>query len=174
MKYKYTAEELFELPEYKESFYADFGDPEKDFSVKEKIDKDFAHTENYSENIFYHAGNGTNELGLGKGLYLGKDKIALHNFYNLVSEYGNSMKTYEGNPHFLDLTEPHSIENFEKEAIRKYGEQKDKNHLRLATIDNGFDGIRYFDPSATGEEFVLFNADKVKLIHEEVFVEYDK
>ena len=39
MKYKYTAEELFELPEYQDSFRSDFGDPEKDCFAKEKIEK---------------------------------------------------------------------------------------------------------------------------------------
>jgi len=167
MSYKYTAEELFELPEYKSSFYSDFGTPEKDSSVKEKIELDFARTENYAEGIFYHAGNGTGEAGLGKGLYLGKDKNALHNFYNLICEFGNSIKVYKGEPNFLDLTEPNSLENFEKEAVKAYGEQKNREHLRSAVVAKGFYGIRYFDPSATGEEFVLFNTDKVKFLGEE-------
>jgi len=32
------------------------------------------------------------------------------------------------------------------------------------TLELGFDGILYFDPYATGEEFVLFNTEKVKKI----------
>ncbi len=28
----------------------------------------------------------------------------------------------------------------------------------------GFDGIRYYDPQATGEEFVLFNTEKVRKV----------
>ena len=138
--------------------------------MKEKIENDFVRTKNYIEGIFYHAGNGTGEIGLGKGLYLGKDKNALHNFYNLGGALGSSMKTYKGEPSFLDLTEPNSLEIFEKEAIQKFGEQEDKNHLCLATIENDFDGIRYFDPSATGEEFVLYNTNTVKLISEKDFV----
>ena len=31
----------------------------------------------------------------------------------------------------------------------------------MLTLKKGFDGIRYFDPYTTGEEFVLFNTDKV-------------
>jgi len=36
--------------------------------------------------------------------------------------------------------------------------------LNKNTLGLGFDGIRYFDPCTTGEEFVLFNVDKVKMI----------
>ena len=32
------------------------------------------------------------------------------------------------------------------------------------TLELNYDGIRYFDPIATGEEFVLFNTHKVKRI----------
>jgi hypothetical protein len=31
-------------------------------------------------------------------------------------------------------------------------------------IEMGYDGIRYYDPLATGEEFVLFNRSKIKKI----------
>ena len=167
MKYKYTAEELFLLPEYQNSFRSDFGDIEKDISLKEKVEKGLAHTKNYTEGIFYHAGNGTGEAGLGNGLYLGKDKNALHYFYNLDGMLGNYMETYKGEPMFLDLTEPNSFMTFEYAAIKKYGKQTDKEHLRLAVLNSNFDGIRYFDSSATGEEFVLYNTSKVKLLSKE-------
>ena len=118
----------------------------------------------YKDDIFYHATGGTSEIGVGKGLYLGKDKNAVHNFYNGEGEFGDEVEIYQGSPNFIDLTEPKKFEEFEKEAIAKYGKSSDKNYLNKNTLRLGFDGIRYFDPCTTGEEFVLFNVDKVKMI----------
>lgn len=164
MKYKYTAEELLQLPEYKEIFFSEIGDWNTDFFAKKRLKKDIAKSSNYSEGIFYHATGGTGEIGLGKGLYLSKDKKAVYNFYNGEGEFGNDIEVYEGEPNFLDLTVPKVFENFEADAINKYGKSLDKKYLEQATLALGFDGIRYFDPCATGEEFILYKTDKVKLI----------
>ena len=164
MKYQYTAEELLQLPEYKEIFFSEIGDWNTDSFAKNRLKNDIAKSSNYSEGIFYHATGGTGEIGLGKGLYLGKDKKAVYNFYNGEGEFGSDIEIYEGEPNFLDLTVPKVFENFESEAINKYGKSPDKKYFEQATLALGFDGIRYFDPCATGEEFILYKTDKVKLI----------
>lgn len=164
MKYRFTAEELFNLPEYKQIFISEIGNPDNDDYAKSKYKKDIAKTRNYKDDIFYHATGGTSEIGVGKGLYLGKDKNAVHNFYNGEGEFGDEVEICQGSPNFIDLTEPKKFEEFEKEAIAKYGKSSDKNYLNKNTLRLGFDGIRYFDPCTTGEEFVLFNVDKVKMI----------
>lgn len=164
IKYQFTAEELLQLPEYKEIFFSEIGDWNTDSFAKNRLKNDIAKSSNYSEGIFYHATGGTGEIGLGKGLYLGKDKKAVYNFYNGEGEFGSDIEIYEGEPNFLDLTVPKVFENFESEAINKYGKSPDKKYFEQATLALGFDGIRYFDPCATGEEFILYKTDKVKLI----------
>ena len=113
--------------------------------------------------IYYHATGGTGETGVGMGLYLGKDKRALDNFYNCDGQEGN-IETFKGNPSFIDLTIYNEFEKFSGLAENKYGKEPSNNHLKELTISMGYDGIRYYDPIATGEEFVLYNFNKVKKI----------
>ena len=68
MKYRFTAEELFNLPEYKQIFISEIGNPDNDDYAKSKYKKDIAKTRNYKDDIFYHATGGTSEIGVGKGL----------------------------------------------------------------------------------------------------------
>jgi hypothetical protein len=152
-----TAEELLNLPETKEKLesYSD------EYGIKRKIRLDLAKTKKYKPNIFYHATGGIGESGVGRGLYLGKDRKALDNFYNSDGDDGAIIE-YRGNPKFIDLSLDKDFDGFEKEAIKKYGKLKYNDHLRRLTLKKGFDGIRYYDPFTTGEEFVLYNADKVK------------
>lgn len=150
-----SAEELLELPETKE-ILNNQGDS---YSIEQKIKLDLAKTQNYKPAVFYHATGGTSEIGVGKGLYLGKDKKALNNFYNLGNH--GKIEEYHGNPRFIDLTIYEKFNEFEKLAIAKYGNSTNNEHLKLLTLDMGFDGIRYYDPLATGEEFVLYNTKKV-------------
>jgi hypothetical protein len=158
MKKKHlTAEKLLTLPETKEKLtnYSD------DYGIKRKIKFDLAKTKNYKTNTFYHATGGIGEAGVGRGLYLGKDKKALNNFYNSDSEFGTIIE-YKGNPKFLDLVLYKDFDDFEKQAIKKYGKIKHNDHLKEFTLEKGFDGIRYYDPFTTGEEFVLYNVDKIR------------
>lgn len=157
--YKYTAEELFSLPETKERL-EHYGE-EEDIALKIKLD--LARTENYQDNTFYHGTGGFGEAGVGQGLYLGKDKIAINNFYNSDGEDGE-IETYIGNPNFIDLADYSDFDKFEEEAIEKFGKRESNNHLKELTLLKGFDGIRYYDPEATGEEFVLFNTKKVNRV----------
>lgn len=138
-----------------------------------------AKTKNYKPNTYYHlnTNRGLN-AGVGKGLYLGRDKDALISFYDLEGE-NKTVDTYVGNPNWLDLMDYADYDRYEQEAIRKYGKNYvSKNSisdidirgemLRKLAIEKGFDGIRYYDPQATGEEFVLFDVKKVKKIYDDV------
>ena len=155
----YTAEMLLKLSETKARL-ENYGD---NYVIRRKIKLDLAKTKNYKEGVFYHATGGLSESGVGKGLYLGKDKKALDNFYNSDGTEGEIIE-YVGAPKYLDLTLYKDMEEFEKRAIEKYSKREDNEHLKLLMLELGFDGIRYYDPIATGEEFVLYNTDKVKAI----------
>ena len=134
-----------------------------------------AKTKNYKPNTYYHlnTNRGLN-AGVGKGLYLGRDKDALIAFYDLEGE-NKTVDTYVGSPNWLDLMDYKLYDQYEQKAIRKYGKNYvAKNSisdldargemLRKLAVEQGFDGIRYYDPQATGEEFVLFDVNKVKKI----------
>ena len=163
-EFKYTAEELFNSSDYFGLFVEEFGNPLNDKTAKSKYEKDISKTKNYKPGFFYHAVGGVSEIGLGKGLYLGKDASALFNFYNGEGEFGDVLIEYYGFPNFVDLSSTNDYENFVKEAIQLFGKDAQNSYLCKLTLQKGFDGIRYFDPYTTGEEFVLFNTDVVKQI----------
>ena len=163
-EFELTAEELLQTPYYSELFADEFGDYTKDEYAIKKYTKDIAKTINYKVNTFYHATGGIGECGVGEGLYLGKDAMALHNFYNGEDEFGDSVIEYYGNPKFIDLCIKEDFEKFKEEAIKKYGKDASRSCFVKLTTEKGFDGIRYFDPCTTGEEFVLYNTDTVKKI----------
>jgi hypothetical protein len=151
-----TAEELLNLPESRVRL-ENYGD---EYLIQRKIKLDLAKTRNYKPNFFFHATGGIGEAGVGEGLYLGKDKRALRNFYNSAGQEGKIIKYY-GKPRFLNLALYSDYDEFEKEAIRRFGRRKNNEHMKLLTLEEGYDGIRYYDPIATGEEFVLFKVNKV-------------
>lgn len=152
-----TAEELLQLPKTL-SLLDNYGD---EYLIKHKIKYDLAQTKNYKPNTYYHATGGTGEIGIGFGLYLGKDKRALSNFYNCE---GGEIDIYEGNPLFIDLALLDDFDNFEEEARQKFLNYKFNEHFKMLTLSKRYDGIRYYDPIATGEEFVVYNCEKLKLI----------
>ena len=156
MKTNNTAEELLELEETRK-LLDNYGDA---YLIEKKKKRDLAKTCNYKKGIFYHATGGLGESGLGKALYLGKDRRALNNFYNLDGTEGY-VEVYLGNPLFIDLALYDEFDKFESTAKEKYPNAKYNVHLRLLTLALGYDGIRYYDPIATGEEFVLYNTNKV-------------
>ena len=157
--YKYTAEQLLALPQTIERLNQ-YGD---ESMIISKIEKDIANTKNYQKNVFYHGTGGFGESGVGQGLYLGEDKNAINNFYNGDGRDGE-IETYIGKPLFIDLSIFSDFYNFEEDAIKKFGKQEYNNHFKALTLLKGFDGIRYYDPIATGEEFVLYNTQKVNKI----------
>ncbi len=138
-----------------------------------------AKTKNYLPNTYYHVNTGGLNAGVGKGLYLGRDKDALISFYDQEEE-NKKVDAYIGNPNWFDLMRYEDYSRFIEEAIRKYGKNYvEKNSLadidikgemlKKLAIEKGFDGIRYYDPQATGEEFVLFNTNKVKKLSNSIF-----
>jgi hypothetical protein len=160
MSKKYlTAEELLELEKTKELLenYSD------EYGIKHKIKFDLAQTKHYEINVFYHATGGTGETGVGHGLYLGKDRRALNNFYNGDGTRGQIIK-YRVRAKFIDLTRFDEFEAFEAVAISKFPKREHNEQFKLLALELGFDGIRYYDPIATGEEFVLYNTEKAKML----------
>jgi len=124
--------------------------------------------DNFIDGVFYHQANSLEEkngilkngfdptkvrisnCGMGRGLYLGRDKNALINFYaNDVNNPQDFTIRILGSFNFLDL-----IKNQEFLQINKKG-------LEEKVLNLGYDGVRYYDPDATGEEFVLFNHSKI-------------
>jgi hypothetical protein len=137
---------------------------ERDYSLN------IGNPDNFVDGIYYHQTNSeedrnniikngfnTNRVqksnrGVGKGLYLGRDKNALVNFY---SDNINNPKDFtlkiKGDFNFLDL-----LDN--QEFL-----QENKENLEKKVLLMGYDGVRYYDLDATGEEFVLFNFKKATI-----------
>lgn len=163
-----TAEDMLQHPETKKRFANMFGEFDKlDDEVKEYTGAFHAKTKNYKPNTYYRVENsgGRGSAGVGRGMYVGKDKLALEAFYNIESI--GKMKQFTGDPKWLDLVDYKDYDKFEQEAIKKYGKLEGNDHLGKLTLDKKFDGIRYYDPEASGEEFVLFDTSKLKEINSE-------
>ncbi len=127
---------------------------------------------NFVDGVYYHQANSQKDkkeiikkgfdknkiqksnCGVGMGLYLGRDKNALVNFYseNLDNPQDFTLKI-RGDFSFLDLFDD---QNFLRE---------NKDSLEEKVLSMGYDGIRYYDPDATGEEFILFNYKKATCIN---------
>lgn len=134
---------------------------------------------NFEEDVFYHNANSSedainiirfgyntnslddNNCGVGRGLYLGRDKNALINFYggNFNNPKDNTVKIL-GKFKFVNLLLTKKFKSFIQKANRK------KMSIENYVLSLGYDGIRYFDLYATGEEFVLFNISKCKFQQE--------
>ena len=124
--------------------------------------------DNFIDGVYYHQANSEEDrnniiqngfdakrvqrsnCGVGKGLYLGRDKNALINFYsdNINNPRDLSLKI-RGDFNFLDLLDDQKFL------------QENNDNLEEKVLTMGYDGIRYYDPDATGEEFVLFNYSKI-------------
>lgn len=161
-----TAEDMYSYPETKIILEGLFGDDEEGKRDIEYFKDYLAKTKNYKENIYYRVeeGIGRGISGMGNGLYLGKDKEALKKFYGNSegSNYGKRVEvsTFVGTPKWLDLIEYSKYNKFLKDI--KIENLFNSNKVGEVVKKMGFDGIRYYDPTATGEEFVLFNINKVK------------
>ena len=125
--------------------------------------------ENFIEGVYFHQTNSHEDklailklgfdkglvaeenrgMGLGAGLYMGRDKRVLINFYS--TDFNNPIDntiTIHGNFKFFN-------------AISK---RLPKRDIREFVLSRGYDGIRYYDSDATGEEFVLFDYKKIKTL----------
>jgi len=165
MSYDQTAEELL-TPSEIQIMQDELGD------IQEWIIDFHAKTINYKKNIYYHVRTDGDEMeGVGEGLYLGKDKDVLIKFYGSYYLDNNEdnddkihLQIFQGNPNFLDLTRRINFKEFKELSKKEFPNEENNNELKKMTLQIGYDGIRYHDPIATGEEFVLYNTDKVKLI----------
>lgn len=139
--------------------------------------------DNFKQNTFYHYANsledqrqilkkgfdvnkvGKQNQGLGSGLYLGRDKKTLMKFYdaNLIGDE-NCIITIKGKFNFLSLLSETKEQKFLKKARKMF--PNDPDHIEKYTTKLGYDGIRYYDPLATGEEFVLFDLSAITIIRE--------
>lgn len=127
-----------------------------------------SNSDNFIDGVYYHQANSNKEkevilkkgfdtnkvsnrnCGAGRGLYLGRDKNALINFYSDdLDNPQDFILKIRGEFNFLNLLDD-----------RKFL-QENKYNLEKKVLSMGYDGIRYYDPDATGEEFVLFNCSKI-------------
>ncbi len=123
--------------------------------------------DNFKNNVYYHQANSVKDrdnilnngfklnkvkptnCGAGRGLYLSRDKRAIINFYSESLDNAQDLTLkIEGSFNFLDILD------------NRYLLQTP--YLLDKMLANKYDGLRYYDPDATGEEFVLFNPRKVK------------
>lgn len=130
---------------------------------KDIIDRYLAKSKNYKPNTYYRVegGSGSGYAGMGNGLYLGRDISALKNFYDIEDE-GKPIVEYVGNPKWLDLMDYKAEEEFIKSCKENKIRILNSNEVGDYVKSFGFDGIRYYDPEATGEEFVLFDVSKLR------------
>ncbi len=108
-------------------------------------------------------GGGISEI---RGLYLGGDKNAIKNFYGLDEDAAKLLR-FDGQPKLMNLMNKTDEEKFLSEVQTKYGIKNTKSKefgdaLEKELRDRGYDGARYFDPYATGEEVVIVNPASVK------------
>lgn len=144
----------------------------EEYLSAEYSEKDYfcylSNPDNFVDGVYYHQANSPEErssilesefdenkvsnsnCGAGRGLYLGRDKKALTNFYvSDVNKPQDFTIKIRGDFHFFDLMDD-----------RKFM-QENSEDLKDVVLKLGYDGIRYYDPDATGEEFVLFNYSKM-------------
>lgn len=97
------------------------------------------------------------------GMYLSTDPKAIKEFYGMDME-SVTTKAY-GNPRWLDLMDRNSETKFLSEVEEKYsvkdGAPEFGRAIAKELTARGYDGIKYFDPWATGEEYVLVNTAAV-------------
>lgn len=159
---KITAEDILKNPEIIKQIDNIGGKEEREYWIQRNIAK----TKNYKPDTYYRVESGISSsgyAGVGNGLYLGRDKKVLLNFYG--DEDGNGkMSEFKGNPKWLDLIEQNKFKEFKQFLKNKKINLLNSDEVGEIVKKMGYDGIRYYDSFATGEEFVLFNTDKIKKI----------
>ena len=145
-------------------------------NINSDVDSEFikefhAKPKRYKPNTYYRVERsyGKGYSGLGKGLYLGRDKTALYRFYDPESYFNqeppSKMSKYKGKPKWLDLRDSKKLESFERGLKRRGIDQINSDKVGNIVRRKGYDGIIYYDSTATGEEFVLFNTKKVVKVY---------
>lgn len=109
-------------------------------------------------------------ISMINGLYVGRDSAALNQFYGTVVKEDTGtdpvISKYYGNPKWLDLSNLKDEKAFLRDVKKKYkikdtSSAKFGDALEAEVLARGYDGVKYFDPYATGEEFVLINQESV-------------
>ena len=163
----------------------------KQLGFKQKLSEEFPEewwAKNSTPNQYYHIGEeeimsfdksksrfdasirggGISQIN---GLYLGRDPKALGKFYGMIirDELGKTptISSFKMAPKWLDLSNVADETKFLSEVARKYGVRQGRTKsfgdaLEKEIIERGYDGVRYFDPYATGEEFILVKEPKVQ------------
>ena len=133
--------------------------------IQSWIDRFHAKPYNYKSNTYYRVVRKGHQAysGVGNGLYLGRDKQALINFYD-IDDDGFPVHTYRGKPKWLNLLRYSKYRDFENYLKTRGIDMVNSENVGDVVIDMGYDGIRYYDPMATGEEFVLFNLDALRRV----------
>ena len=159
--------ELAKKPDYAKELRTAIGDKETILAHQEQF---YVRPKRMKEGVFYHftpdkkltaegllSGTAKRfDKQLGPGLYVGQDAQALKNFYGLDMRGGQAVRL-EGNPKILDLTDSFkSVDDANRAARKEF--PKEKYPLGKWVQKQGYDGIKYFDPVATGEEYVVYNA----------------
>lgn len=149
-----TPEQMLKDPEVLKAIDAIGGKEER----QRMIDNYMARSANYQPNTYYRVegGTGAGYGGAGNGLYLGRDKKALQAFYDIESE-GLPVSTYKGEAKWLDLMDPRKEKAWNEYLAKKGIDPTNSNMIGELVQKLGYDGIKYFDAQATGEELVLFN-----------------
>jgi hypothetical protein len=90
---------------------------------------------------------------------------ALKNFYDQENE-GYTVDVYVGNVRWFNLMMSENFKKF-RQVFEKHGINIVNSDMVGKVIRKmGYDGIRYYDILATGEEFVLFNESVLRKIKE--------
>ena len=122
--------------------------------------------DNYEKNIYYHVNTNNDEefkySGVGHGFYLGKDPVALKRFYDLESIL--TLSKYNGDLKWFNLMRQSNFDKFKNIFKQHDIDIINSYEVSIVITNMGYDGIRYYDVYASGEEFVLFNESKLKKI----------
>jgi hypothetical protein len=150
-----TAEFMLSLPATQAIVLEAFG---VETTISE-LDLFLSKTNNYIEGVYYRVnGAGCGYAGVGNGLYLGRDKEAINAFYNIDGDFEVSTLVEKEPIEWLDLMSYEAFDNF----VSSLGfDIVNSDRVGQVVMNMGFDGIRYYDVLATGEEFVLFNTSKI-------------
>lgn len=124
---------------------------------------------NTPSDIWYHVEPGGESKGfgtpgeLGPGLYMGKDPVALYNFYlNDDVRGGATIDIFQGEMNILDLKAQSSYDSILAAAKEQF--RGAPYPLAAYAKSQGYDGIAYFDPGATGTEYLIFDSDRIDKI----------
>lgn len=134
--------------------------------IKYWIEQYHSKPSNYKKNTYFRVERRSFDrgyAGVGNGLYLGRDKKALSNFYDLEQE-NLPISEYYGKPKWLDLTNKNKFKTFKNTLSSNGIDMLNSDDVSDVVISLGYDGIKYYDPLATGEEYVLFNTKAVRKV----------